>query len=127
MKIPLISNFSLSRQYSLLKSKSLGFRLLLCVLGTALLATSAMSCLFYFVLADAAQDEIVGQLNMRSRLVEEELAQTETHTIALADAVTIMHQSEIIECILARHQLKSFQIVRVFFPTFIPTKTMAMI
>ena len=97
MKIPLISNFSLSRQYSLLKSKSLGFRLLLCVLGTALLATSAMSCLFYFVLADAAQDEIVGQLNMRSRLVEEELAQTETHTIALADAVTIMHQSEIIE------------------------------
>jgi len=97
MKIFSVPDAGSHQQHLLRNPRSLGLRLLLCVLGTALLVTSGMSGLFYFTLADAAQDEIVSQLNLRSRLVEEELAQTKSHTVALADAVKVMHQSEVSE------------------------------
>lgn len=85
------------RQYFSFGSQSLGSRLLLWILGTALVGIISMSYLFYVALAETAQSEILSQIDTRSTLIEQELMQTQAYTVALSDAVKAMKKSGISE------------------------------
>jgi signal transduction histidine kinase/DNA-binding response OmpR family regulator len=77
--------------------KSIGSRLFLHVLGSALVGLSSMAILFYQVLEERAKNEISVNLSTQVKSIEGELARVEQSMVNLSAAVDIMHRQGIKE------------------------------
>jgi signal transduction histidine kinase/CheY-like chemotaxis protein len=75
--------------------KSIGSRLFLHVLGSALIGLSSMAILFYQVLEERAKNEISVNLSTQVKSIEGELARVEQSMVNLSAAADIMHRQGI--------------------------------
>jgi hypothetical protein len=75
--------------------KSIGSRLFLHVLGSALVGLGSMSYFFYEALETRAKDEIRGNLSTQVKLVEGELSRVQQSVVDLSAVVRSMHREGI--------------------------------
>lgn len=89
--------------FTLAIHQSIGARLLLYVLGTALISLIGVSYLFYKVLQERAEQAITTNLDVQVKYIEVQLARVEEAMFSLASSVSVMHESS------AKHSLEDYK------------------